>query len=207
MRFANREAAGRALADHLMRYRGEQTVVLGLPRGGVVVASQVAQRLVAPLDVIVVRKLGVPWQPEVAMGAIGEGGVRVLDRMGDVSAAQLLRVESSERKVLARRVALYRQGMPNLELRQRTAIIVDDGIATGSTARAACLVVRARGAARVVMAAPVGPAGVQQSLSGVADVVVCPWTAGDFRAVGQYYDDFSQVPDDEVQRILAEARA
>ena len=207
MRFADREAAGRALAGHLSRYRGEQTVVLGLPRGGVVVAWQVAQRLVAPLDVIVVRKLGVPWQPELAMGAIGEGGVRVLDRTDDVSPEQLLRVEEAEREVLDRRVALYRQGMPSLELANKTAIIVDDGIATGSTSRAACLVVRARGAARVVMAAPVGPAGVERALSDVADEVVCPWTAADFRAVGQYYDDFAQVSDDEVRRILAAARA
>ena len=197
------------MAERLEDYRGRDMVVLGLPRGGVVVAWEVAQRLGAPLDVIVVRKLGVPWPPELAMGAIGEGGVRVLDdtvrRVSGASEQDVAAVEGRERAELAARVERFRGGHPPTPLEGRTVLIIDDGIATGSTAKAACRVARARGAAEVILAVPVAPAGVQRDFAGVADTVVALHAPWDFAAVGQFYRDFDQVTDDEVTRILAAA--
>ena len=182
-------------------------MVLGLPRGGVVVAWEAARRLGAPLDVIVVRKLGVPWQPELAMGAIGEGGAMVLDRgvvaSTGVGEAQIAAVKDRERAELASRVQRLRGGRPAAPIEGRTVIIVDDGIATGSTARVACQVARARGASHVVLAVPVAPAGIERAFAGLADEVVCLITPADFAAVGQFYRDFDQVSDDEVTRLLA----
>ena len=159
--FTDRRDAGRRLAARLGHLSGPDTVVLGLPRGGVPVAYEVATALRAPLDVIVVRKLGVPFQPELGMGAIGEGGARVINeqvvRMAGVAPADIETVESHERQELERRSTRFRAGLPRLDLRGRTALIVDDGIATGSTALAACQVARASGAERVVLAVPVGP--------------------------------------------------
>ena len=204
--YENRVEAGRRLGEALARMRLTDPVVLGLPRGGVPVAAQVAQRLGAPLDVIVVRKLGVPSQPELAMGAIGEGGVRVLDeriiRAAHVGPERLAAVEEEERAVLQERVARLRGGRPGKDLTGRTAVLVDDGIATGATARVACLVARALGAARVVVAVPVGPPDIEGRMP-EADQVVCldkPWA---FRAVGAAYEDFHPTSDDEVERILA----
>src|SRR5271167_3479665 len=155
MVFADRDYAGRRLAARLGYLRGEPVVVLGLPRGGVPVAFEVAQALEAPLDVIVVRKLGVPFQPELAMGAIGEDGVRVeneeIVESSGVSPVELEAIERQEREELNRRAQRYREGHPRLELQGRCAVIVDDGIATGSTARAACRVAHALGASRVVL--------------------------------------------------------
>lgn len=210
MRFTDRAAAGRALAQRLQDDRRRDVVVLGLPRGGVVVAWEVAQHLGAPLDVIVVRKLGVPWQPELAMGAIGEGGVRVLDdtvlRISGASEQDVAAVEGRERAELAARVKRFRGGHPPTPLEGRTVLIVDDGIATGSTAKAACRVARARGAAEVILAVPVAPAGVERDFTGIADTVVALHTPWDFAAVGQFYRDFEQVTDGEVTSILAEGR-
>jgi putative phosphoribosyl transferase len=209
LRFANRVDAGRQLAQRLWRFEGTDVVVVGLPRGGVPVAYQVAASLRAPLDVIVVRKLGVPSQPEFAMGAIGEGGVRVVNervvQLAGVSEAELAEVEAHEREVLARRVARFRRGRPAVSLVGRTALIVDDGIATGSTARAACEVARAQGAARVVLAAPVAPVDVPVAMRDVADEVVVVESPPVFAAIGQFYDDFSQVSDNEVARLLDSA--
>ena len=206
MRFANRAEAGRALADRLEEYRAQDPIVLGLPRGGVVVALPVAEHLGAPLDVIVVRKLGVPWQPELAMGAIGEGGVRVLDEtvrsISAVSEEDVRRVEAHERAELAARVERFRGNRPPADLTGRTVLLVDDGIATGSTAKAACRVARARGAAEVVLAVPVAPAGVEHQFAEAADAVVALHQPWDFGAVGQFYRDFEQVSDGEVARIL-----
>ncbi|MDN5794946.1 MAG: phosphoribosyltransferase [Intrasporangium sp.] len=205
--FRDRVEAGARLGERLARLSLEDPVVLGLPRGGVPVAAQVARRLSAPLDVIVVRKLGVPSQPELAMGAIGEGGTRVLDerivRAAGVGPSLLAQVEDRERAVLEGRVTRLRSGRPGIDLTGRTAVIVDDGIATGATARVACLVARALGARWVVVAVPVGPPHVEERLP-EADLVVClerPWR---FRAVGAAYDDFEPTSDDEVTRILAE---
>jgi putative phosphoribosyl transferase len=174
--FADRADAGRRLARELEAVRGQDVVVLGLPRGGVPVAFEVAAALGAPLDVIVVRKLGLPFRPELAMGAIGEGGVRVLDpdvlAAARITAAELATVERRERATLQTRVTRLRRGRPRIDLTGRIALIVDDGIATGSTARVACQVARELGAARVIMAAPVAPAETVQKLS-AADAVVC----------------------------------
>jgi len=203
--FHDRPDAGRRLGKRLAGLRGRDVVVLGLPRGGVPVAFEVAKALEAPLDVIVVRKLGVPFQPEVAMGAIGEGGVRVLDprtiSMARVSQEDLQQVERQERALLESRVARFRQGRPRINLAGRTVIIVDDGIATGSTARAACQVARHLGAAKVILAVPVAPARAIVELK-EPDDVVCLLSPQDFQAVGYYYHDFSPTEDGEVVQLL-----
>lgn len=206
--FANRIDAGRQLADRLMQLRGEDVVVLGLPRGGVPVAAEVAKALQAPLDVIVVRKLGLPFQPELAMGALGEDGVRVLDesmvKRAKVSAEELRTVEGRERARLDDRVRRLRRGRDRVDLSGRTVVIVDDGIATGSTARAACAVARRLGAGRIVLAAPVAPRRVAASVP-EADEVVALSTPVDFAAVGLHYRDFSPSTDEEVVVALDEA--
>ncbi|MFG3052028.1 phosphoribosyltransferase family protein [Kitasatospora sp. NPDC048239] len=208
--FTDRTDAGRRLAARLEHLRGADTVVVALPRGGVPVAAEVAAALGAPLDICVIRKLGVPYQPELGMGAIGEDGVRVLNdhvlRIAGVTADQLARVEEQERAELDRRARRYRGDRPRADLRGCTVVVVDDGIATGSTARAACRIVRARGAARVVLAVPVAPPDWTDRLAEVADELVCVLTPSPFYAIGEFYADFSQTGDDEVLRILAEAR-
>ncbi len=208
--FRDRAEAGRALGRELAgRLAGQDAVVLCLPRGGVPVGYEVALALGIPLDVIVVRKLGVPFQPELAMGAIGEGDVRILNdevvSVARVDAAQLAAVERSERAELERRATAFRRGRPPVSLTGRTALIVDDGVATGSTARAACLVARAQGAERVVLAVPVAPPASVESLARVADEVVCLATPQDFFAVGQFYSSFAPTSDDEVIALLEDA--
>ncbi|GAA1401993.1 phosphoribosyltransferase family protein [Kitasatospora putterlickiae] len=208
--FIDRTDAGRRLAALLDHLRGPGTVVVALPRGGVPVAAEVAAALGAPLDICVIRKLGVPYQPELGMGAIGEDGVRVINqrvvRPAGVTPEQLAAVEVRERAELERRAHRYRGGRPPVDLRGRTVVVVDDGIATGSTARAACLIVRARGAARVVLAVPVAPAEWTERLGSVADELVCIGTPSPFFAIGEFYADFSQTEDAEVLRHLAAAR-
>ncbi len=208
-RYRNRREAGSDLADVLTDFRGTDTVVLGLPRGGVPVAAEVADRLGLPLDVIVVRKLGVPFQPELGMGAIGEEGVSVLNDeiVADVGVTheQIAHVVDAQRAELTRRVERYRGGRPPLPLAGRTALLVDDGIATGSTMIAACRVVRARGASRVIVAVPVAPSHWQRHFAHVADQLICPWTPEPFYGVGQWYLDFSQTTDDEVVACLQAA--
>jgi putative phosphoribosyl transferase len=203
--FVDRADAGRRLGQRLAGLRGQDVVVLGLPRGGVPVAFEVAKALDAPLDVIVVRKLGVPFQPEVAMGAIGEGNARVLDArvisLAGVTEADLRNVERKERALLESRVARYRQGRPRTDLHGRTVIIVDDGIATGSTARVACQVARQLGAARVLLVVPVAPARTAASFK-EADALVWLAAPRDFQSVGYYYHDFSPTEDEEVVRLL-----
>lgn len=210
MRFVNRSHAGRKLARLLEPLREEPCVVLGLPRGGVPVGFEVAKALGAPLEVLLVRKLGVPFQPELAMGAIGEGGVRILDRdrvrrMG-ISGGQVERVERAERLEMARQAELFRQGRPAADLDGRTAVIVDDGIATGSTALAACPIARRLGAARIVMAAPVAPRDAPGLFAGAADEFVAASTPRRFAAIGLFYADFRPTPDREVIELLDRAR-
>ncbi len=211
MLFVDRTDAGRHLAQRLRHLRGADVVVLGLPRGGVPVAFEVAEELHAPLDVIVVRKLGVPFQPEYGFGAIGEGGVRIVDdyvvRQARLTGPRIAEAEASERVLLERRVSQLRSDHLPVPLRGRTVIIVDDGIATGSTARAACLVARARGASRVVLAVPVGSVEGTAALRRTADEVVCLHTPAKFLAVGEWYGDFGQVTDDEVTNLLGKAAA
>ncbi len=184
----------------------DDVVVLGLPRGGVPVAYEVANALNAPLDVILVRKIGAPFRPELAMGAIGEEGVRIVNeevvRQLGVRATDFAVVETRERRELARRARVFRGRRERVSLAGRTALIVDDGIATGSTARAACQVARAQGAAKVVVATPVASRGAVDRLRGDADEVVVLDSPEAFRAIGEFYDDFSQTTDDDVVRSL-----
>jgi putative phosphoribosyl transferase len=205
--FRDRADAGRQLAQRLMPLRERSVIVLGLPRGGVPVAAEVARALNAPLDVLVVRKLGLPGHPELAMGAIGEGGVRVLNdevvSAARVSEAEIDRVEQAELVELARRVRQFRGDRPRVPITGCTAVIVDDGIATGATARVACQVARALGAVRVVLAVPVAAPASPQELGSVADEVVCLETPARFHAVGQFYSDFRPTTDDEVVMLLA----
>ncbi len=214
-RFRDRNDAGRRLAADLafrVVLGGGATVVLGLPRGGVPVAEPVARELGAPLDVIMVRKLGVPQQPELAMGAIAEGGVRVVDesimRHFAVTQQQLAAVERREQETMARRAGLFRAGREPRDLSGRTAVIVDDGLATGATARVACRAARQLGAERVVLAVPVAAADTVARLrsEGEVDEVVALSTPRDFGAVGRHYADFTAVEDDDVVEILRRNR-
>ncbi len=207
MRFLDRADAGRQLAARLLAaHLGDDVVVVALPRGGVPVAAEVATVLDAPLDVLVVRKLGVPHQPELAMGALGEGGVCVLDprvvRAAGVTEDEVAAVRRREAAALSERSRRLRGGRPLVPLTGRTAVVVDDGIATGATARAACQVARAEGARRVVLAAPIAAARAVAELGGVADAVVTVAQPEPFLAVGQGYRDFSQVGEEEVVALL-----
>ena len=205
--FRDRRHAGQVLARHLGAHADQPgTIVLGLPRGGVPVAWEVARALRAPLDVTVVRKLGLPGHEEYAMGAIAAGGVRVMtgaaaDR--GVSAAAIDAVVARETAELARREAAYRAGRPPPALAGRTVILVDDGLATGATMRAAVRAVRAQAPARIIVAVPVGAQSSCAELESEADEVVCAMTPEYFHAVGQWYDDFEATEDDEVRALLA----
>lgn len=211
--FTDRRDAGRRLAQAVGGREFERPVVLGLPRGGVPVAAELARAIGAPLDVLIVRKLGLPRQPEVAMGAIGERGTRVLNddvlRTGGVSTAQLAKVEQRERAELESRVSRFRGGADPVDLTGRTAVIVDDGIATGATARVACLVARELGAASVIVATPVGAPDSLAELEAMPEVdeVICLSAPRGFMAVGMHYADFTQTTDAEVQELLEAARA
>ena len=206
--YLDRTDAGAQLARHLAAaYAGRgDVVVLGLPRGGVPVAAEVARALGAPLDVFCVRKLGVPGQPELAMGAIATGGVVVVNQ--DVVAEifvppdVMAEVTAAERAELERRERAYRGDRPPPSLAARTVVLVDDGLATGASMRAAVRAVRAAGPARVVVAVPVAAAETCRSLEAEADEVVCPLAPEGFRSVGGWYEDFSTTSDDEVRRCL-----
>jgi putative phosphoribosyl transferase len=205
--YANRQSAGRQLAALLGAYANrDDTIVLALPRGGVPVAKEVAQALNAPLDVLVVRKLGLPWQPELAAGAIAPGGVVVVNpeiQAGATDVQKMLApVIQRERAEMRRREAVYRKKRPPLVARDRVAILVDDGIATGATMQAAVLALRAMQARSVVIAVPVAPPDTIARLARLADHIVCPQQPADFMAVGQWYGEFAQVSDAEVLAIL-----
>jgi len=209
--FANRQEAGRLLAAELTRYADrDDAIVLGLPRGGVPVAAEVARALRLPLDVLVVRKLGAPGQEELAIGAIGEGGVRVVNEQlvrnlglddGDIN-----RIAAKEERELRRRVSAYRGRHEALAVEDKIVLLVDDGVATGATMRAGLQALKAAGAARVIAASPVGAADAVAVLEEDADEVVVLQTPEWFSAVGQWYEDFGQTTDDEVRGILAENR-
>ncbi|MGW1230807.1 phosphoribosyltransferase family protein, partial [Streptomyces sp. NPDC002530] len=211
MLFTDRADAGRRLADALRPAAAEEPVVLGLPRGGVPVAFEVARTLGAPLDVIVVRKLGVPSRPEVAFGALGEGGIRVISedivRRAGVTPAQSAAVERAEEDELLRRARAFRGDRPRIPLAGRTVVVVDDGVATGATALAACEVVRGAGARRVVLAVPVAAPEAARRLREAVDELVCLEEPAGFAAVGEWYRDFGQTPDEEVVALLARAAA
>ena len=204
LRFADRREAGRGLTARLQHHRGQDVVVLALPRGGVPVAFEIAEALDAPLDVFVVRKLGMPGHAEYAIGAIASGGVRVLSEAVRAYGIPDTAVEAVTRQELAeleRREREYR-GRPLIDLRDRVAILVDDGLATGSTMRAAVEAVRNFGPKRVVVAVPVGAADTCSALSEIADEVICARMPEPFSAVGLWYRDFSQTSDDEVRALL-----
>ena len=206
--YTDRREAGAALAARLRDLAGKDVVVLALPRGGVPVAYEVARALAAPLDVFVVRKLGLPGHPELAMGAIASGGVRVLNdevfQSLAVPRAAIDAVTRTEQAELERRERAYRDGRPLVPVEGRIVVLVDDGLATGSTMRAAVLAVRRLRPARVIVAAPVGAGQTCRALREVADEVVCGLTPEPFRAVGLWYADFSQTTDDEVRHLLAQ---
>lgn len=210
MLFKNRRTAGRQLADRLMSHAGvDDAVVLALPRGGVPVGYEVASELGLPLDVFVVRKLGVPSQPELAMGAIASGGVRVLNeevlRQVYVSHEQLEEIAASEGEELRRRENAYRGGRPPIDLAGKTIIVVDDGLATGSSMLAAVRALKRQRVARVIVAVPVGSSTACRALQAEADQVICLKQPEDFRAVGLWYEDFSQTTDHEVRELLEKA--
>ncbi|WP_217553932.1 phosphoribosyltransferase [Streptomyces sp. GbtcB6] len=210
MRYRDRAHAGRELAAALGRLRDEgalpDPIVLALPRGGVAVAAEVARELPAPLDVLVVRKIGAPHHEEFGVGAIAGDDPPLLDPATlahlDLSEDDLAPVVERERQELRRRERRYRQGRPPPELRGRTVLVVDDGLATGSTARAALRHIRGRGPARTVLAVPVGAPDSLDALAAEADLVVCPCRPAVFSAVGQWYDDFGQLTDADVLDVL-----
>ncbi len=211
--FSNRRQAGRLLAEALLSgYAGrDDLIVLGLPRGGAVVAYEVAMLLDAPLDVMVVRKLGVPGWEELAMGAIASGGVRVINeavmRQSQVSAKQLERVVDEESAELRRRELAYRGSCQPLVVANKTVLLIDDGIATGSTIRAAVGALRLLGPARLVVAVPTAAEDACEMLEPLVDELVALVRSSHFHAVGQWYEDFTQTNDDELRRLLAHARA
>lgn len=210
--YRDRGHAGDELGEALAKYASQpEIIVLGLVRGGVPVAARVAERLSAPLDVLVVRKLGVPWAPEVAFGALGPAGVRVLnpELVDRIDAADMDQVMDAEQAELSRRERLFRPGKAPLDLAGRVPVIVDDGLATGATSLAACIVAHKLGAGRVVMAAPVGSVQALHWLhtarADTDDVIVCPVVPRDFTGVGEHYQNFDQVTDAQVLDALNDA--
>lgn len=208
MIFRDRTHAGRVLAKELQEYAGRHDVlVLGLPRGGVPVAYEVARELAAPLDVFIVRKLGAPGQQELALGAVASGGVRVLNpevvRILGITEAEIEDLTARELQEVERRERLYRGDRPPLTVSGRMVILVDDGLATGSTMRAAAVALRRAGPAKIVAAVPVAARATCEVLAAEVDQVVCAATPEPFYAVGQWYEQFTQVTDDEVRELLA----
>jgi putative phosphoribosyl transferase len=211
-RFADRGEAGRVLARELRRFAGrDDVVVLGLPRGGVPVAFEVARELRAPLDVFVVRKLGLPQQPELAMGALASGGLRVLNvevvRSAGVTAETIERVARDERRELERREQLYRGDRAPTAVDGKTVVLIDDGLATGATMLAAVRALRTREPAQIVVAVPIAPPEACEDLQGEADEVVCARTPEPFVAIGAWYEQFPQTSDQEIHDLLGRASA
>lgn len=209
--FSDRADGGRQLAARLRSYRDATPIVLGLPRGGVPVAYEVAKELGAPLDVCVVRKIGAPAQPELGIGAVSEDQALHVDRrtmryMG-VSEAELTRMIAKKRAEVDERVRMFRRGAPPLDVRGRTVLLVDDGIATGGTARAAVQTLRSRGAGRIVLAVPVASSESLDALAALADEIVCLFPEEHFYAVGLWYDDFTPTTDDDVIELLERSRS
>ncbi len=208
MIFANRSEAGEMLSKQLAEFAGRHdVVVLGVPRGGVLVAYEISSQIKAPLDVLVLRKLGIPGHEELGFGAVARGGVRVLDEeivhaMG-IGGLEIELIAAAQAMEVARRDQAYRGGEPPLEVRGKTVILVDDGIATGSSMRVAIAALRKMRPARVVVAVPVAPLSTARRFESEADAFICTQTPKEFSAIGEFYDDFSQVLDEEVMGLLA----
>lgn len=210
MYFINRDDAGEKLGRHLEKYKREKIVVLGIPRGGVVIGAKVAKSLGAPLDIIIPRKIGAPHNPEIAIGAVTQDGTVIKDE----SAVGFLGISDEQIKVLAkqvldeisRRVKTYRNGLPGIDLHGKTVIVTDDGIATGFTMRAALQSVRNMQPKKLVLAVPVAPADTLNVLRGQVDELTCLFVPEVFHAVGQFYNEFNQTSDDEVIKLLEENR-
>ena len=213
MIYRDRSDAGRRLAKQLARYASEDPVILALPRGGVVVAAEIADALAAPLDLLLVRKIGIPFQPELAMGAVVDGGHPLVIRnegvivRADISADDFNRVCQTELAEIERRRKLYLADRPRADIEDRVVIVVDDGIATGATVRAALQAIRERNPKRLVLAVPVAPTSTLEELSGLVDDIVCLQSHEPFYAIGLYYHNFNQVTDSEVVTILSKMRA
>lgn len=207
--FLNRGDAGEKLSHALEKYKNDDLVVIGIPRGGVVVAAQVAKALNAPLDVIIPRKIGAPHNPEVAIGAVTQDGTVIKDEVMveilGISDNQIQDLASQVEQEISRRVNIYRGGRPGIEMSHKTIIVVDDGVATGYTVKAALQSVRRAGARRLVLAVPVAPADTAAVLNQLVDDFVCLHTPEIFYAVGQFYHNFDQTTDEEVIELLAEA--
>ncbi len=209
--FFNRKVAGQELAKALFEQLDEKTnlLVLALPRGGVPVAAEIVRKLDAELDLLIVRKLGLPWHPELAMGAIASGGIRILNedviRHGGVTESDLAEVERQELQELDRRMHAYRGDRPAPMVKGRSLILVDDGIATGATMLAAVEAARQQQPSEIIVAVPVAPPKTIEQLEQVADKVVCLLAPANFYAIGSWYSDFSQTSDEEVRELLAEA--
>jgi predicted phosphoribosyltransferase len=210
-RFQDRREAGRVLAERLREYAHDGNVlVLALPRGGVPVAYEIARSLELPLDVFIVRKLGVPGYEELAMGAIASGGTRVVNdevvnRLG-ISERHINAAVAREQQEIERRELEYRGDLPQARVQKRKIILVDDGLATGATMRAGVEALREAGAAEIIVAVPVGSVEAVRRIGGQADAIICPLQPEDFQAVGQWYDDFPQTSDEEVRELLADSR-
>jgi len=206
-RFRDRTEAGRTLAERLRHLAGQDVIVLALPRGGLPVAYEIARALGAPLDVLNVRKLGVPWQEELAMGAVATGGVRVLNddviRSAGVTAADIDAAVATQRAEIERRERLYRGGRPAPDLAGHTVVVVDDGIATGATVRAALAVIRSQHPKKLVLVTPVAQSSVAAALANDVDEFISVLTPTDLCAIGLWYDQFPQLTDEDVQEILA----
>ena len=209
--FADRHDAGRRLADRLIGFKNQNPVVLALPRGGVAVGVEIAIALKAPLDLVLVRKIGVPWQPELALGAVVDGSnpefvtnAELLESL-QLPEGYVEEESAKQLKEIERRRQLYLRGRPQVDVAGRTAIVVDDGIATGATARAALRAVRRKHPARLILAVPVAPPETVESLRGEVDEVICLEMPPDFAAIGAFYNDFHQIGDEEVTKLLDRA--
>ena len=208
--FSNRVDAGKRLASALTDFSGKNGIVLAIPRGGVVVGFEIARALVLPLDVIIPRKIGAPGNPELAIGAVTEDGTAILDynliNYLDVSQEYIVKESERQKQEIRRRLKTYRQEVPYPTLKGLKVILVDDGIATGSTMKAALASVKNKGAANVTVAVPVGPPSTIEELEKTADKVICLYTPEYFQAIGQFYADFSQTTDEEVIQLLIKSK-
>lgn len=206
MLYKDRFDAGHKLAEKLIKYKDENPIIIALPRGGVVIGYEAAKMLNAPMDIIVTRKIGAPFQPEFGIGAIAPNGIKILDtetvRFLGISEAEIEKIIEQETIEMNRRIKLYRENLPELHLSKKTVIIVDDGLATGVTARAAILAIKQMNPEKVILAVPVSPPDTAEKFRREVDEFICLNEPPDFYAIGAYYENFEQVSDEEVINLL-----